>query len=51
VRCRLYKVSSLANGQVSLVFHVEESDAGAALAMHHLRGHPVRLAVESGWDD
>ena len=43
---RLYKVSSLANGEVSIVFHVEASDADMALSFLHLRGVAVKLSLE-----
>jgi hypothetical protein len=36
----------LASGEVSLVFHVENSDANAALALHHRRGKSVKVSVE-----
>lgn len=45
MRGQLFKVSSLANGQVSLVFHVVHSDADSALRLMHLRGVTVELAL------
>ena len=42
---RVFKVSSLANGEVSLVFHVDALDADMALGYIHLRGKTVRLSL------
>jgi hypothetical protein len=50
VRCRLFKVSSLANGEVSVVFHVDTADADFALGLHRLRGQPVKLEMTLGWE-
>lgn len=46
VKGRVFKVSSLANGQVSLVFHVNPEDADMALGYLHLRGVTVKLSLE-----
>jgi hypothetical protein len=43
---RVYKVGSLANGEVSIVFHVESTDADMALGLLHLRGTTVKLSLE-----
>jgi hypothetical protein len=45
LNARLFKVSSLASGEVSLVFHVDTADANAALALHHRRGKSVKVDV------
>lgn len=41
----MFKVSSLANGEVSVVFHVNPEDADMALGFLHLRGTTVELAL------
>jgi hypothetical protein len=46
----VFKVSSLASGEVSVVFHVPSSDADVALGLHHLRDKPVTVEIEEGWD-
>jgi hypothetical protein len=46
VKGRLYKVSSLANGEVSIVFHAEASDAEMAWSLLQLRGVSVKLSLE-----
>ena len=45
VTARVFKVSSLANGEVSLVFHVDGKDADMALGYLRLRGVAVKLAL------
>ena len=42
---RVFKVSSLANGEVSLVFHVDGKDADMALGYLRLRGVAVKLSL------
>jgi len=46
----LFKVSGLANGSVSVVFHVPSEAADMGLGLHHLRGEPVTIEVTMGWD-
>jgi hypothetical protein len=41
----VFKVSSLANGQVSLVFHVNPEHADTALGYLKLRGTTVQLSL------
>jgi hypothetical protein len=38
-------VASLANGEVSLIFHVDPEDADTALGFLHLRGRTVSLSL------
>jgi hypothetical protein len=45
-RARFFKASSLANGEVSLVFHVLEEDVDKAYALQRLRNQTLMLAVE-----
>lgn len=42
---QVYKVSSLANGEVSVVFHVRGEDAEAALKFLALRGRTLKLEL------
>lgn len=42
---RVYKVSSIAGGGVSIVFHVDADDADMALGFIHLRGQTVQLSL------
>jgi hypothetical protein len=42
---RVYKVSSIQGGGVSLVFHVDPDDADMALGYMHLRGQTVELRL------
>jgi hypothetical protein len=39
-------VSSLANGDVSVTFHVPYAHSDEALVLHHLRGKLVELQVK-----
>jgi hypothetical protein len=48
---RLFKISSLANGEVSVVFHVPPLHADMAMRLHTLRNAPVTLEITMGWDD
>jgi hypothetical protein len=41
----VFKVSSLASGEVSLVFHVNPEYADTALGYLHLRGTTVELSL------
>jgi hypothetical protein len=41
----VYRVQSLASGQVSLIFHVNAESADTALAFVHLRGKTVELSL------
>lgn len=45
-RARFFKASSLANGEVSLVFHVLEEDISKAYALSALRNKLLMVAVE-----
>jgi hypothetical protein len=45
VRGQIYKVSSLANGQVSVIFHVDPADTDKGLGFMHLRGKTVNLSL------
>ena len=42
---RVFKVSSIAGGGVSIVFHVNPEDADRALGFMHLRGQTVELTL------
>ena len=46
VKGRVFKVSSLATGEVSIVFHVNAEDADMALGFMHLRGVAVKMSLE-----
>lgn len=45
-RARFFKASSLANGEVSLVFHVLEEDIDKAYSIGRLRNKVLMVAVE-----
>jgi len=45
-KARVFKVSSLANGEVSLVFHVEEEDADVALGLRRTRGMTLNVRID-----
>jgi hypothetical protein len=45
VRGQVYKVSSLASGGVSIVFHVDPADTNMAMGYLHLRGLTVKLTL------
>ena len=42
---RLFKISSIAGGGVSIVFHVNPEDADTALGFMHLRGQTIELGL------
>jgi hypothetical protein len=42
----VFKVGTLASGEVSLVLHVEEADADTALALRRTRGKVLTVRVE-----
>jgi hypothetical protein len=48
IHATVFKVSGLANSEVSVVFHVPFEHADMALALHHLRGKPVTIELKEG---
>jgi hypothetical protein len=45
-RATLFKASTLADGRVSVVLHVEESDADIALNLRKTRGMVLNVTVD-----
>ena len=46
IPARIFKVNSLANGSVSVVFHFDNAQSAAALGLHHLRGKAITVDVQ-----
>jgi hypothetical protein len=51
IPAHLFKVSGLANGAVSVVFHVPFEHADMALGLHHLRGQAISFEITMGWEE
>jgi hypothetical protein len=46
----VFKVSSLASGEVSVVLHVAPTHADMAMRLMHLRGKPLTAEFTEGWE-